>query len=171
MIKLASANIAKFGIIFSLSLWALSPAQSSAQVTTTYSYDANGRLLEASRDDGVSHNYLYDDANNLIDATGAFTNNNNTAPNCPNAYDSASGNFSVVDAIQSCTDADGDSLYATAVTDPPGNASTSVSQDGLLIILNNFPAGDTPVTVTIADGEGGSATYVLTINSDGGGGF
>lgn len=165
MFKATRAMKVKFGTLFSLSLLMLAPLNSSAQVTTSFTYDANGRLLEASRDDGVSNSYTYDDAGNIITADGVSgsgggggTGNAPTCSSYSQATGFAGGGWS---GILNCSDSDGDPLTVTAVTDPPG--ATTASIGGNSITFNGLQCGANTVTRTVTDGNGNNVNSSFTI--------
>lgn len=142
-----------------------------ANETTDYEYDALGRLIKVTHDDGKQVEYIYDDANNRLSKVATGGNDPPTAVD-----DSVTINGLYVDKVKNLvandTDPNGDTLTITSVTQP-WNAVVSITSGGSSVLITSTDAGTGTFTYDISDGNGGSdtGTVTVTVNDDGGGWF
>ncbi len=144
-----------------------------SEETTTYEYDALGRLVQVSKDDGTVVDYDYDAAGNRqsketsSDGSGGSggsgggpTNNPPTAVN-----DSTRINLDIgvrtLNLVYNDTDPDGDVLTVTAVTQP-WNATVTIQSGGTVLILADWVGSDT-FEYTVSDGNGGTDTGIVSV--------
>lgn len=140
---------------------------SSAQTVTSYTYDALGRTTTASMDVGGTETFEYDDAGNIIRAIG-IPAPTGSPPSCTLVLRFAFNSSFSIDGTTNCTDPDSDPLTVTAVTDPAGPVSTSLS--GNTVTFTNLQVGqDVSVTVTITDGNGNFITNNIWVERQAGG--
>lgn len=145
-LKLFAAAVTVTGLLAAAS-------QSSAQ---TYTYDEYGRLKIVTYSANVKTGYTYDKADNRTNVQTTTNGVLNSPPVCNNWIISLP-NYQVntvtitpteSDFISNCSDEDGQTLTLTA----PTNRSTTISR------------GETKyVPFTVSDGNGGTASAVLTI--------
>lgn len=128
----------------------------SAQVTTSYTYDDQGRLKSVTPPSGSNTNYCYDNADNrtaMQTAPGSTGCASNHAPVCPSYTVNINPPTSspVVISIpfgSGCTDADGDTLTLTSP------ASTNVTVYIHTTTYYNY---------TMSDGHGGTGSGLVTV--------
>jgi len=148
-----------------LACFSFSSLVAVAQTTTTYTYDSIGRVVVSSETTGTDVSITYDDANNITDfivgGPGSGGSGSNNIPVCSAIWEYANSNFHTTDGTISCTDDDGDTLTVTNVTDPTGPATSTIINSptiGFNNVTYNFN-----VTVSVSDGNGGSASYVMNV--------
>jgi YD repeat-containing protein len=143
-----------------IALMMATPLSASSQQTTTYTYDAQGRLIGASQPNG-SASYVYDKAGNR---TGLTVNRNHPPVAISDSLTVTAGSSSSINPLSNDTDPDGDPIILTGVSGW-NTAKGSVS------FVQNCPKTATScVTYTAASGQGsGSDSFTYTI-SDGKGG-
>lgn len=151
----------------------LCPSESFAQTTTTYSYDAKGRMISSSATAGESKTVTYDDASNItsIDVTAGGGNSGgggNVNPTCPNITVQPitvyGFSYAYFDGVLSCSDSDGGTLSLSSITQPTNGASASI-YTGFIYVANLPYFGNTVMTRTVSDGQGGSVTSTITITN------
>lgn len=138
--------------------------------TTTYEYDALGRLIQVTKDDGTVVDYDYDAAGNRknketsIGGSGGGGEPTNNPPAAAN--DSVLINIEVGVRILNLTandsDPDGDTLTVTSVTQP-SNSNVVILSGGDVRIFAETRGLDAFV-YTVSDGNGGTDTGVVTVN-------
>lgn len=156
--QLVNINIrfaVSFGLLLSVS------GLSQAQVTTSYTYDSNGRLIVVETDNAFFETFEFDDAGNITSADGATSLVNNP-PVCTDPEVSSSSSSGTWNGLLGCTDPDGDSLTLDIVTDPPG-APTATITGSNEIYFQNLNSGFTVTTRTVSDGNGGSVSADFTV--------
>ena len=144
---------------------------SLASDTTTYEYDALGRLKKVTLDNGDEIDYDYDAAGNRQSKSmNGSGGSSNSPPNAVNDSAFLSGTFSnyYLNAINNDSDPDGDTLTITAVTQP-SNAIVTIHTSSTLRIFS-VSSGTSTFTYTISDGNGGTDSATVTVTVAGGGG-
>jgi len=152
-----------------------------AQVTTTFNYDAAGRLVGSTDTAGNSTSYGYDDVNNIVSVdigvgsssgggggstgggSGGGGAGGNSAPVCADSQSSTYWGGHGMGGLTSCTDADGDTLTVTHAT-PPGGPTTVQIYEGSTVVFQNIQCGINYTTVTVSDGNGGLAYAVRRVD-------
>ena len=153
------SQITKLSVgIFAFFIMGLTPCFAQ---TTTYSYDAQGRLTAV--DDSIIGDitYDYDDAGNLIDRTvGAGGGNSNSPPTCPAPYFAIvfNVNHAFVSPLGECSDPDGDTLIITAAEITSGLGANVIVNTPTRLYFSNLPCDLTFAEYTVSDGNGGTAT-------------
>ena len=136
--------------------WAgMASAVHAATVTTTYAYDALGRLTQVGDTTSASVSYLYDEAGNRIQATGP-----NVCPNANNDFYVVYKN-TVTNLTVTTNDSDpDDDVLIVVIPNPgdsgaPGHGTITVKSDGRTIKYTpdtNFIGVDS-FTYTLTDGQ------------------
>ncbi len=172
-----SRDAARVLLSIALLIWFL-PAK--AQETTTYDYDPLGRLVEVVYEDGTTIDYDHDAAGNRVSRT-VGTGGGSPPPPPPNSppvavndvyFNLDPTNDTFVTPVLNDTDADGDPLVVSAVTQPT-NASVFLWFGGTIRIIPLVPDSMSSFTYTVSDGNGGTDTGQITISIEddlGGGG-
>lgn len=155
-------------------------APASAQETTTYTYDALGRLNGSTISGGSNSNRgtssCYDAAGNrtryVVGAAGASctapppVTPTNTAPVCsykainsgiPAIAGPVTVQINPITQYPPCTDADGDTLTLVSATGFTNGASGTISGN-VITITGIRSGGGTTFSYTVTDGKGGYAT-------------
>lgn len=133
------------------------PVVSSAQTTTSYTYDDLGRVKTVSYPSGAKSGYNYDKVDNRTSTQTALNGVLNNPPTCsswgfdvnaaPGPY---SGQVTAAQILTHCTDPDNDPLTVTS-PGTPYNYTISSGQTQ-------------PVSFTVSDGKGGTASAVMVIH-------
>jgi YD repeat-containing protein len=141
-----------------------------ANETTTYDYDALGRLITVTKDDGTLVDYDYDAAGNRQSKDTRLAGEPppppppNDPPNAaddsvlvPGVYESAFKNL-----VANDTDPNGDPLTIASVTQP-WNGQVSIVSSTSVDVLGTA-AGTGTFSYTISDGNGGTDTATVTVS-------
>lgn len=132
-----------------------------AQSTTTYGYDAQGRLISASRSNTAT-SYDYDKAGNR--AQVVITGGNTPPVAASDTAAVTAGSTISISALANDSDADSDALTITQVTGAT-KGTALVINGGLNIsyAANTGTSGTETLTYTIADSKGATAQGTITI--------
>ena len=153
----------KISIALSCAMLALFLA-GSADAATTYTYDALGRIVTATYDNGKQIVYSYDAAGNR---TQVVTQTGSNQPPVAVA-DSASTNSNTaatIHVLTNDTDPDGDTLTVQSVSSSGTAGSPAITGSGTTITytpLTNFSGTDS-FGYTITDGHGHTASAPVTV--------
>ena len=171
IMRIAFRFVAILALLVALAL----PVDILASDTTTYDYDALGRLCQVTKDDGTAIHYVYDAAGNRESRTiggagcGGVAPPTNNPPVASNDFISVPGvamskvkNLTVNDS-----DPDGDSLVITSVTQPSNGYVVILSASSVRVTGNS--SGNSSFTYTISDGNGGTDTGTVYVTVQGGG--
>lgn len=153
----------------------------SAQETTTYEYDAQGRLTKSSKSGGPSSGtekcISYDEAgnrtNHTVDSAGCSSAGGsvNNPPNAVNNSATAPYLYATtyLNVTANDSDPDGDSLTVIAVTNA-FHAAVSIHSNSTIKLISLAP-GTGYATYTVSDGNGGTDTATVTYTVPSGGGI
>lgn len=149
----------------------VSPGIAAAQTVTTYSYDALGRLVEASADSGDTEIFEHDDAGNITRAQRGAIQSSNQPPSCSGiGLHSTSSQFYSLSVLPNCTDPDGDTLSVASANVSTGNAFATVNNN--IVYVSGIDAFEyVEVVVAVTDGFGNLIFDIHGIAGSGGGGL
>jgi YD repeat-containing protein len=133
--------------------------------TTTYTYDALGRVISSTEPDGTVIQYTYDPAGNrlLKSATPPGSNHNPTAVNDSGSV-AANGSLTL-DPRSNDSDTDGDSLTLSTIPTGPTHGTVTIQTPPTSILYTpatNYAGADS-FTYSLSDGHGGTATATVSI--------
>lgn len=158
-------------LALSVALWLA--AAGAAEAASCFVYDALGRVVEATYENGVKFTYAYDANGNRT--TSSVTSGQ--TPTCPdpggygvNNAPSAAGDSTTarptiaksIDVRANDIDTDGDPLTISAVT-TPAKGSAVIANGKIDYTANAGATGTDSFSYTIIDGRGGSATATVSI--------
>lgn len=139
-------------------------ASGHAQITTAYTYDVLGRLIEVDAPSGSDRIYCYDLVSNRIKVRSSGDCTGNPPPNNPPTanLDSGSANstqfFVDIDLISNDTDPDGDTLTLSSIVQAPSLATYTILNATTVRLFPNGSTGNSSFTYEVSDGNGGTAT-------------
>jgi YD repeat-containing protein len=138
------------------------PLNQAVSVTTTYEYDALGRVKKVGDPENGNRDYAYDDAGNRI-AVGV----NNTAPVAQDDAVRLSGLYtpSTVNVFQNDSDPDGDTLSITSIVAPSTLSVTDKGAGNLEVVAVGYKISSQTFTYTISDGKGGSDEATVMVST------
>jgi YD repeat-containing protein len=149
-------------------LLAFSANAANAQTTTSFTYDALGRLIQTG---GPTNNtaYSYDAAGNRTIVTSVNTSSANQPPSAANDTATVTTGSSVtISVLGNDSDPDGDALTVTSASGAT-KGTTSITSGGTAVLYtpNAGQSGTDTFTYTISDGRGGTASAAVTVTISG----
>lgn len=146
-----------------------------AGAASCFTYDALGRIIEATYENGTKFTYAYDPNGNRT-TTSVTTGETPTCPD-PGGYgenqaptavaDNSTGRLggpTIIDVRANDTDPDGDTLTISAVT-TPAKGSAAIANGKITYTANVGATGTDSFSYTIVDGRGGSSSANVSITS------
>jgi len=154
-----------FKFLMGSTLILLFVSDSLAQTTTTYTYDGQGRMINATNNTGNATVITFDDAGNIIEAiSNNAGSSSNLPPTCSNVQEDTNSASATFDGVDGCSDADGGSLSITSITNPSGAATASVDPSNNTITFSNLQCGVNAIaTRTVSDNQGGSVSSEFNV--------